>query len=306
MNFHGVQLSEAMCFGIGAGLGIWYLDLAGSSPSRLVHVRSADIEEQFFTRIGYPFNWELFYDPLQSEHALCAAVDRGVPALIRTDIYYLPYYRSSTHFPGHVIVVWGYDKGRKTFIVTDTEKEDPIEVGFEDMRKARFQDNGFFQMQGNLFAPFKISVPADLADVIRRAISFNSRVILDETGEVQGITGLKKWETEIMAWADYPDWQWTARFTYQVIERRGTGGGGFRFLYADFLQQAQEYVPEVSSRGLPGLMRDLGFAWQDLAFALKRLSENSQAELGEVAEKLQVVRQKELSYHTRAVSLAGI
>ncbi|MBW2356314.1 MAG: BtrH N-terminal domain-containing protein, partial [Deltaproteobacteria bacterium] len=53
--FHGLDWSEAMCFGLGAGLGLWYLSLPGLSPSRMVHVRSADIEEQLFTRIDIDF-----------------------------------------------------------------------------------------------------------------------------------------------------------------------------------------------------------------------------------------------------------
>ena len=34
------------------------------------------------------------------------------------------------------------------------------------------------------------------------------------------------------------DWQWCARFAYQVIERRGTGGGCFRLMYSRFLAEA--------------------------------------------------------------------
>ena len=41
--------------------------------------------------------------------------------------------------------------------------------------------------------------------------------------------------------ADWPreieDWQWSARFCYQVIERRGTGGGNFRLMYSRFLAE---------------------------------------------------------------------
>ncbi len=105
LSFHGIQMSEAMCFGIGAGLGIWYLDLPNNSPSRLVHMRSTDFEAQFFSRIGHEFTWDRSDDPAQAEASLCRAIDNGRPALIRTDIYYLPYFRSSTHFQAHVIMV---------------------------------------------------------------------------------------------------------------------------------------------------------------------------------------------------------
>ena len=45
VNFHGIQMNEAMCFGIGEGLGLWYFNPPGMNPSRMIHVRSADFED---------------------------------------------------------------------------------------------------------------------------------------------------------------------------------------------------------------------------------------------------------------------
>ncbi len=162
MNFHGIKWSEALCFGIGAGLGIWYLDLAGPSPSRLVHVRSADIEQQFFRQIGCASDWEEFDDPEEAEQALCTRLEQGRPAIIRTDIFHLPYYGSSTHFPGHVITVWGYHEAKRVFFLTDTEREELLEVGFEDLSSARFSSGGLFDMKGNMLAPGTLPVPDDM------------------------------------------------------------------------------------------------------------------------------------------------
>ena len=58
VNFHGIEMSEAMCFGIGEGLGLWYIDLPNGKPSRMVHVRSADFEKCFFTNFNGHFEWE--------------------------------------------------------------------------------------------------------------------------------------------------------------------------------------------------------------------------------------------------------
>lgn len=303
VNFYEISWSEAMCFGIGAGLGIWYLDLKGLSPSRMIHVRSADIEEQFFRRIGCAFEWVVSEDPAQSEHALCSCLDRGRPAIIRTDIYYLPYYNSSTHFPGHVITVWGYDSRKKHFLVTDTEREDLIEVSFENMRRARYDTGGFFEIKGNMFSPETISVPEDFSAVIRRAIACNSRVILNDAHDFKGIAGLKKWQKEVMDWGDLTDWQWTARFTYQVIERRGTGGGGFRLMYGDFLREAGQYVPQIASMGLDEQMYEVARAWQDLAMVLKAASEEKKPDFNDVAQRLRIVTRKESAYYEDAVTL---
>ena len=304
MRFHGIRLSEAMCFGIGAGLGIWYLDLPGIAASRLVHVRSADIEAQFFRRIGHPFAWETSESPEESEELLFRALDSGLPALVRTDIYHLPYYRSRTHFPGHVIMVWGYDRRRQVFFVTDTEREEVLEVPFTDMRQARHQKGSFFEMKGNLFSPEGIEGPGDMQEIIARSIVHNSRVILDEAYAFQGIKGLDSWLSEIPAWGEFPDWQWTARLAYQIIERRGPGGGGFRLMYADFLKEAAAFVPEILSLRLAEKMLLAAKSWQELAGSLKAVSEKERPDFREAAGSLERVRDLEDAYHRAASNLA--
>lgn len=116
IRFHGYSLFEAICFGIEEGLGIWDLSPSGTSPSKIVHVRTADSEKRFFKGIGHPFLWKQFDDPGQSEKYLCQRLDESKPALLRTDIYHLPYYHSSTHFPEHLITAWGYDEKEKLFL----------------------------------------------------------------------------------------------------------------------------------------------------------------------------------------------
>ena len=297
VNFHGIVFSEAMCFGIGAGLGIWYLDFPGLPASRMLHVRSLDIEAQFFTRMGCNFSWEQSDDPAASEAALCRHIENGRPAVIQTDIFYLPYYGSKTHFPGHLIAVWGYDRNKREFYVTDTERPDPVAVSFADMRKARLIRNAIFDLRGNLFAPANLTLPPDLPAVLRKAIIHNSRMLTDASTHAMGIGALEKMLDELPGWSDFTDWQWTARFAYQVIEKRGTGGGGFRLMYADFLEEAADFVPEIASLGLVPMMREAALTWQDLAAAFKSASEKDRPDFTEVADQIRNVIRTEAAYH---------
>lgn len=303
VNHHGLGVSEAFCFGVGLGLGIWYLDFPGLGASRVVHVRSQDIEAQFFTRMGMDFAWEQFDDPADSEEALKEAIAQGRPALIQSDIFHLPYYGSSTHFPGHVIVVWGFDDQSGEFVVTDTERPRPQRVPYAAMRKARYSDNAFFNMKGNQFAPSSIPKPEDLPVIAARAIADQSRGIIAPAAPFGGLPGLARWQKELSLWPDFEDWQWTARFAYQVIEKRGTGGGGFRLMYADFLEEAGAMLPEVRERGLAQKMRALGLAWTDLSFALKEASERETPQFSPVAEKLDMVAAQARAYHREAANI---
>ncbi|RLE02345.1 MAG: hypothetical protein DRJ13_05680 [Bacteroidetes bacterium] len=114
---------------------------------------------------------------------------------------------------------------------------------------------------------------------------------------------LEKWEEEIRNWKDLEDWRWAARFTYQTTERRGTGGGAFRLMYADFLNEAADYIPEISSQGLPQQMREVGLAWRELSIALKKASDRSGPDFTEAYDRLQRVKHLESAYHKKVMAL---
>ncbi|MDY6824651.1 MAG: BtrH N-terminal domain-containing protein [Thermodesulfobacteriota bacterium] len=303
LAFHNIRLTEAMCFGLGAGLGLWYINDSTLPASRMVHVRSADLEAQFFNRVLGEFSWEQFDDPQKSRQALCERLDAGRPAIILTDIFYLPYYKSSTHFPGHLIAVWGYDPREKVFFVTDTEREDVQSVPFDNMDKARFSGGGIFNLSGNMFAPDCLTLPENLSPVIKKAIADNSRALLNDNMPIQGVRALETWEEELKQWHALEDWQWTARLAYQVIEKRGTGGGGFRLMYEEFLREAGGVVPEINALKLPDLMAACAAAWTDLAMALKAASENSAPDFEETARMVARAKKAEDVYHQTAVKI---
>ena len=304
-RFHGLDWSEAFAFGLGEGLGIWYLAFPGLPASRMVHVRSQDIEARFVTALGLDFSWATAQDPEESEAALIAALDRNVPAIIQTDIFHLPYFGTRTHFPGHVITVWGYDAGRRVFFVTDTERDRLLEVDFDSMRRARHNGDGFFPLAGNLFAPETLPRPRDMAGITARAVASQSRAILAPREAFGGIPGLQALMDDLPRWESLPDRQWAARFAYQVIEKRGTGGGGFRLIYADFLEEAARLVPEVEKLRLPERMRALGEAWTALALALREASEEKLPNFSGALDKAGILMELSKSYHADAANLCG-
>jgi hypothetical protein len=94
--------------------------------------------------------------------------------------------------------------------------------------------------------------------------------------EFRGFSGLdavRRLAEEAGSWPEVAeDWQWCARFGYQVIERRGTGGGAFRLMYSRFLEEAGR--PEAP------LAAEAAAAWTDLADAFHSASENEEPEPG--------------------------
>ncbi len=294
-----------MCFGLGEGLGFWYLKKIPLSPSILIHVRTYPLEKNFFTNIKISFKWEQFSSSSEAISSLKKKILEGRPALIQTDIYYLPYFKSSTHFPGHAIVVWGVDEEKKEFYVSDTQHEELLSVPFKDMEKAIYYPRGFFKSRGNQFSPFSLSLPSCLEKSIKRAIFRTSYNMVYPQHRGEGLKAMALWIKEIDQWKYLEDWRWTARFTYQVIEKRGTGGGGFRFIYTEYLEEASNYIPLLKKEGLVQQMYELGKKWRDIAYRLREISEDSLRGFVHLKPFLLDIYQKEEYFHLRIIKLFG-
>jgi hypothetical protein len=88
-----------------------------------------------------------------------------------------------------------------------------------------------------------------------------------EWGELAGLPAVRRLAADAADWpAEAEDWQWCARFAYQVIERRGTGGGNFRLMYSRFLDEAG-YADAAP------LAREAARDWTELAAAFFAASE---------------------------------
>jgi hypothetical protein len=239
LGHHGIELSEEMAFGLGAGACFYYLFMPESSPSRFFNGRAAQLEQNFLELTGGPLRLDTFEDPDAAWEAARASVDTGSPPLLLTDLYYLDHYGNSAHFPGHAVVLAGYDE--ESVYLSDTGFEELQPCGIESLRRARHAGGSpAFALKGQMFTFAGGGAAADLAAAAPAAIARAAKEMLEPRfGEVAGLPALQRLAEEVEGWPENAeDWQWCARFAYQVIERRGTGGGNFRAMYSRFLEEA--------------------------------------------------------------------
>lgn len=301
LEFHGLTLTEAFCFGLGAGLGITYVEMPGTDMPFVVHVRSMGFEEKVFSTLGVPFNWECWEDEGEAADALDALLDAGRPALLLTDIYYLPYFKSGTHFPGHAIIAWQRDEKNDAILVSDTERPGLLPVPRKKLAQARFSLSPPFIHKGSLFAPKSISAEIS-ADQVRNAIVDNATA-LNQGSRNTGIEALSTWIEDLPRWQAVEKWSWLLRFAYQVLEKRGTGGGGFRIMYAEFLGEAEAIMPRIEEVGLAGMMRDSATAWSALAECLRVGSESDAFPAEAISNAIRAVQIAEQRYVDAALKL---
>lgn len=300
LEFHGLNLTEAFCFGLGAGLGITYVELPSSGTPYIVHVRSMGFEEKVFNTLDIDFQWRSFPNKPLAEEALDQCLSQGRPALLLTDIYHLPYFNSSTRFPGHAIVAWGHAADAQDILVSDTERPDLLSVPRKNLTDARFSLSAPFTHHGNLFAPTQLDINVQPERI--RAVIRDNATTLRHGDRNNGLPALLTWIAELPNWQAQAQWPWILRFAYQVIEKRGTGGGGFRTMYAEFLEQVKDILPAVEAEGLPEMMRESASAWSQLAEQLKAGSEAEQFPQEQLQEAIEAVYAAELKYVNAALT----
>jgi hypothetical protein len=269
LAFHGIEVSEEMAFGLGAGAGFYYLALEDSSPSRWFNGRTARLEESFRELTGAALEMRTFAEgDGEAWAAARAEIDAGSPALLLTDIYYLDHYGNSAHFPGHAVVLAGYDAD--VAHLSDTAFEDVQTTRLEKIDRARHSGHPAYPLEGHMFTVTGEVDREQLLAATPRAIERAAREMLEPPfGEFGGVPALKRLAAEAGSWPEaVEDWQWCARFAYQVIERRGTGGGCFRLMYSRFLEEA--------GRDEAPLAAEAAARWTELAEAFRLASENDE------------------------------
>jgi hypothetical protein len=270
LAFHGADISEEMAFGLGAGACFFYITLDGQSPSRFTNGRAARLEETFVELTSSPLVLESDEDEGRAWGIARAAVDAGRPALLLSDLYYLDHYGNSAHFPGHAVVLAGYDD--EVAYLSDTAFEELQTTKIENLAKARHSQHPAYPLQGQMLHIPSGEGISDLSDAIPAAVARAVKEMTEPAmGEYQGLPALRRLADEVGAWHEAAeDWQWCARFLYQVIERRGTGGGNFRRMYARFLEEAGY---EQSA-----LATEAADRWTDVAEAARAASDADEPE----------------------------
>jgi hypothetical protein len=266
LAFHGVEISEEMAFGLGAGACFYYVTIEDASPTRWFNGRTARLEENFDELTGAALELRTF-EPGDGDawEAARAEVDAGKPVLLLTDLYHLDHYGNSAHFPGHAVVLAGYDE--EVAHLSDTGFEQLQTTGLESLDRARHGDHPAYPLAGHMFTATGEVSPERLREAIPAAIECAARAMVEpEYRDYSGLDAVRRLAAEAGSWPDLAeDWQWCARFGYQVIERRGTGGGAFRLMYARFLEEAAR--PEAPLAAIAAA------AWTDLAHAFHAASE---------------------------------
>ncbi len=301
----GLDLSEAMCFGLGSGLGFYYFnDLPG--VSRFFHGRTATLERDLCRHLGVEFEEGTDDDAEHAWQVARAFIKRDVPMLLNVELSLLPYYNTRTPFPGHRVVLAGYDDARDIAFIADNAFQALQEVPSAALSAARSADiaSALFPLRNDWLIVQPTRAPRARVDAVRDALRENARGMLSNAVPFGGIGGMEMLAAEFAGWGDTPDWEFCARFGYQIIERRGTGGSAFRKMYAQFLREAEALDARLGAANLAAAMEEIAVEWSRLAQWLRGISnEKARARFVEAGQAMRRLAVREREFWERVRTL---
>ncbi len=269
---HGAEVSEPLAFGIAAGLAFAYLPFVRINGLPLIAYRSMprSIIKGAGKAFGTRFRFETFRSVEAGQARLDALLAAGQVVGLQTSVFWLPYFPETMrfHFNAHNLLVYG--KEGDEYLVGDPVAETPQRCAVADFNRARFA-RGALAPKGLLYYP-EGPVQQQLdTRLIRPAIRSVARSMAAPV-PIIGTRGIHCLARRI-ARLD-PQHPLSSPFIGHLVrmqEEIGTGGAGFRFIYAAFLQEAADIA------GLPVLgefserLMTIGDAWRDFALAAARM-----------------------------------
>ncbi len=265
------KITEPLAFGIGSGL--FYIQIpflkVNNAPAFSFRTMPGMIFKRTCNRLGIPVERKKFSSPEKAEQILNECLQSGQPVGCQVGVYYLTYFPKEYrfHFNAHNLVVYGRENG--SYLISDPVMETVTSLTSAELQRVRFA-KGALAPRGQLYYPKgKIEISDDaMRKAIVKGIKTNTRDMLHIPASVTGIRGIRSTAKKIIKWRESLGVKTAGSYLAQLVrmqEEIGTGGGGFRFIYAAFLQQAYAYIPKDELLKISEQFTKAGDVWRSSA-----------------------------------------
>jgi hypothetical protein len=299
LKHYGLDISEPMAFGLSSAMLFVHVPFLKVEGFPLTAYRAAPgtIIRALQKTLGVRMQKERFGDPQQGTERLDELLGQSRAVGAQASVYWLPYFPPDMrfHFNAHNMVIYG--KQGSDYLISDPVAERPVKCPQEDLQKARFV-KGVFAPKGLLYYPTHIPDTVDMERAIRKALRKASFQMLRIPLPIIGVGAIKNLAKRIRALEKTnPDPRYARLyigFIVRMQEEIGTGGGGFRFVYASFLQEAARLLNHSKLNEASEVMTAAGDVWRDFALLGARFcKKKSDIQLAELADAMQLCAQKE-------------
>ncbi len=243
LTYNNLSMSEPMAFGLASALTFAYLPFVklGGMPLIAYRMPPGSIIKGVERQLGVRWHRRRFRNAAEGMAALDAELERGHIVGVQASVYWLPYFPDDMrfHFNAHNLVVFGRENGN--YLISDPVFESPVRCDPDSLAKARFA-KGALAAKGLMYRLEHVPSAIDFEKALRKAIQRNLTIMTKAPVPVIGVRGIRYLGRSIVRLAKRSRAQKYLRLylghIVRMQEEIGTGGAGFRFLYASFLQEA--------------------------------------------------------------------
>ena len=274
LKFYGINLSEPMVFGIGSGYFFSHMPFIKLNGMAVTSFRVLPgwIFKRVTHRLGIKVKRKKFRNRELSMRELDELLEKGIPVGMLVGVFQLPYFPKEYrfHFNAHNVTVFGKEGDR--YWVSDPVMEHVETLSYDELLKVRFA-KGTYPPKGRLYHIDYVPPRVDIKSAIIKGIRKTAKDMLTIPVPMFGINGIRYLAKRMRRWpARFGD-KLAAHNLAQVVrmlEEIGTGGAGFRFIYAAFLQESSVILNKPLLNDLSVEMTAIGDAWREFAVLAAR------------------------------------
>lgn len=265
------KITEPLAFGMGAGLFFAYLPLIKINNGPAIAFRSFPgiIFKKTCNSLGIKVTRKKFSSKEEAQKLLDKKLSEGYAVGCQVGVYFLPYFPKEYrfHFNAHNIIVFGKENDK--YLISDPIMEHTTTMTAYELERVRFA-KGALAPKGQLYFTEKRELITDdrIKEAIIKGIKRNVFDMLHIPGPIAGVKGIAFLGRKIKNWRNKFGLHKAGLYLAQLVrmqEEIGTGGGGFRYIYAAFLQEAYAYLPNENLLQLSDEFTRAGDLWRTAA-----------------------------------------
>ncbi|MFV0454138.1 MAG: BtrH N-terminal domain-containing protein [Pseudomonas sp.] len=275
----GLPMSEPMAFGLASGLAFAYLPIVklGGMPLIAYRMPPKHIIRTLSKRLGARLHTATFRQPEQGRLALDRALAEGRLAGLQSSVFWLPYFPPEMrfHFNAHNLLAYGREGD--DYLLSDPVFEEPVRCASADLQKARFA-KGALAAKGLMYWLEDVPPEQDWNRLVRQSLASTTRILDGMPLPWIGIRGIHHLAAQIRK-LDPAQAKYNRLYLTHIVrmqEEIGTGGAGFRFMYASFLQESGTLLGDPALNDMATQLTRIGDDWRQFASACVRQSRNKQ------------------------------
>jgi len=304
LRHYGLNVSEPMVFGLSNALNFAYIPFVKIGGMPLVAYRSMPkaIIKNIRKNLKIDMKLETFSSVKKGEDRLDELLKEGKIVGAQSSVYWLEYFPKEIrfHFNAHNLLI--YDKEGDEYLISDPVFDKSVKCSTKSLSKARFA-KGVMAPKGLLYYPIHMPKEIDLKPVIAKNVKKLAKNMLRTPVPIAGLRGIKYLAKNI-AKLKNKDKKYAKLFLAHVVrmqEEIGTGGAGFRFMYASFLQEASELFNDDKVLAKASkMMLAVGDEWRDFALMIaKSLKSKKEIDFKTISQKLLNISENEAKVYKK-------